>query len=169
LDNTDTPLAPVERIATFMTLYVELEQMRFGTNRFDFDIIIDPDIDSHETVFPTMMIQPHVENAIWHGLMNKSEKGKITMAFQRESPHLVSCTVEDDGVGRIKSRELSHRLSPSQKSKGTQNVLESIETFNRQYNTVGAKIIIDDLYNTQKQAVGTRVKIVLPDLAQTKN
>jgi hypothetical protein len=91
------------------------------------------------------------------------------MAFQRESPHLVSCTVEDDGVGRIKSRELSHRLSPSQKSKGTQNVLESIETFNRQYNTVGAKIIIDDLYNTQKQAVGTRVKIVLPDLAQTKN
>jgi hypothetical protein len=169
LDNTDTPLAPVERIATFMTLYVELEQMRFGTNRFDFDIIIDPAIDSHETVFPTMMIQPHVENAIWHGLMNKPGKGKITMAFQRESPHLVSCTVEDDGVGRVKSRGLSHKLTPSQKSKGTQNVLESIETFNRQYNTVGAKIIIDDLYNSEKQAVGTRVKIVLPDLAQTKN
>lgn len=169
LDNTDTPLAPVERIATFMTLYVELEQMRFGKNRFDFDIIIDPSIDSHETVFPTMMIQPHVENAIWHGLMNKSGKGKITMSFQRESPNLVSCTVEDDGIGRMKSREISHALSPSQKSKGTQNVLESIETFNRQYNTVGARIIIDDLYDAQKQGIGTRVKIVLPDLTQTKN
>lgn len=169
LDNTDTPLAPVERIATFMTLYVELEQMRFGKNRFDFDIIIDSAIDSHETVFPTMMIQPHVENAIWHGLMNKPEKGKITLSFQRESSNLVSCTVEDDGIGRIKSREISHALSPSQKSKGTQNVLESIETFNRQYNTVGARIIIDDLYDAQKQGIGTRVKIVLPDLAQTKN
>ncbi|WP_428655871.1 two-component regulator propeller domain-containing protein [Runella sp.] len=168
LDNTDTPLAPVERIATFMGLYVELEQMRFGKNRFDFEIIVDPDIDPHETVFPTMMIQPHVENAIWHGLMHRPERGKITMMFGRESEHFVSCIVEDDGVGRAKSREMNHVLSPSRKSKGTQNVLESIETFNRQYNTEGAKIIIDDLYDEQNQPKGTRVKIVLPDLAQTE-
>ncbi|MFN8348904.1 MAG: two-component regulator propeller domain-containing protein [Spirosomataceae bacterium] len=169
LDNTDTPLAPIERIVVFMNLYVELEQMRFSNNRFDFDIVIDPDIDAHETVFPTMMIQPHVENAIWHGLMNKPEKGRISMTFRREGPQNVACIVEDDGIGRVKSREMQDSLSPSRKSKGTQNVLESIETFNRQYNTAGAKIIIDDLYDAQNRAVGTRVKIILPDLAQTKN
>jgi LytS/YehU family sensor histidine kinase len=152
-----------------MRLYVELEQMRFSNNRFDFDIIIDPNIDAHETVFPTMMIQPHVENAIWHGLMNKTGKGKITMTFRREEPHFVACMVEDDGIGRVKSREMQDSLSPSRKSKGTQNVLESIETFNRQYNTAGAKIIIDDLYDAQNLPAGTRVKIVLPDLAQIKN
>ncbi len=166
LDNTDTPLAPVERIVTFMNLYVELEQMRFGNNRFDFEVIIAHDIDPHETVFPTMMIQPHVENAIWHGLMHRQDRGRITMTFSRENPYFVSCMVEDNGVGRVKSRALSHTLSPSRKSKGTQNVLESIETFNRQYNTEGAKIIIDDLYDDQGIACGTRVKIVLPDLVQ---
>lgn len=168
LDNTDTPLAPVERIVTFMNLYVELEQMRFGKNRFDFEIDIDPHIDPHETVFPTMMIQPHVENAIWHGLMHKPEHGKIKLRFLRESANLVSCTIEDNGIGRVKSRELSQHLSPSRKSKGTQNVLESIETFNRQYNTEGAKIIIDDLYDDDKNAIGTRVKIILPDIAQSQ-
>lgn len=166
LDNTDTPLASVERIAAFMSLYAELEQMRFGKNRFDFEIRIDPGIDAHETVFPTMMIQPHVENAIWHGLMHKPQRGKITLTFGRESEGFVFCTIEDDGVGRAKSQELTHVLSPSRKSKGTQNVLESIETFNRQYNTEGAKIIIDDLYDEQNHPQGTRIKIVLPDLAR---
>lgn len=168
LDNTDTPLAPVERIVTFMNLYVELEQMRFGKNRFDFEVYIHPDIDAHETVFPTMMIQPHVENAIWHGLMHKPEHGKISLTFQRENSHLVSCIIEDDGIGRTKSREMTQNLSPSRKSKGTQNVLESIETFNRQYNTEGAKIIIDDLYDEKQAPRGTRVKIILPDIAQSK-
>jgi len=168
LDNTDTPLQPVERIVTFMNLYVELEQMRFGKNRFDFEIKVDPRIEIHETVFPTMMIQPHVENAIWHGLMHRPHEGKILLLFHRESPTMVSCTIEDNGVGRVKSREISKQLSPSRKSKGTQNVLESIETFNRQYNTDGAKIIIDDLYDERGQGVGTRVKIVLPDIAQFK-
>lgn len=166
LDNTDTPLASVERIVNFMNLYIELEQMRFVNNRFDFEIEIDPLINAHETVFPTMMIQPHVENAIWHGLMHKAERGKISLKFCRENKEYVSCIIEDNGIGRIKAREIAQHLSPSRKSKGTQNVLDSIETFNRQHNTEGAKIIIDDLYDTQQQPTGTRVKIILPDLAQ---
>lgn len=168
LDNTDTPLQPIERIVTFMNLYVELEQMRFGKNKFDFEIKVDSRLEAHETVFPTMMIQPHVENAIWHGLMHRTEQGKIILSFHRETTTLVSCTIEDNGVGRVKSKEISKQLSPSRKSKGTQNVLESIETFNRQYNTEGAKIIIDDLYDKTGEPSGTKVKIVLPDIAQIK-
>ncbi|RYU95886.1 ligand-binding sensor domain-containing protein [Emticicia agri] len=168
LDNTDKPYVPIEKNISFLKLYVELEQLRFGEKRFDFIIKVDESINIHEILFPTMIVQPHIENAIWHGLMQKTDGvGNITVYYSlNEEENTVSCSIEDNGVGRAKSRELNQLSANRRDSKGTKNVLETIETLNKQYNTNLGKVIIEDLYDEEKKALGTKVTITIPILEE---
>ena len=168
LDNTDKPYVPIERNVSFLKLYVELEQLRFGEKRFDFIIKVDDNINVFEILFPTMIVQPHIENAIWHGLMQKTEgTGKIIVHFSlNEEEDTVSCSIEDNGIGRTKSREQINQIANRQESKGTKNVLETIETLNKQYNTNLGKVITEDLYDEQQKPMGTRVTITIPILEE---
>lgn len=168
LDNTDKPYVPIEKNVSFLKLYVELEQLRFGERRFDFVTKVDENINIHEILFPTMIVQPHIENAIWHGLMQKTDGvGKIIVYYSlNEEENTVSCSIEDNGVGRGKSRELNQLSANRRDSKGTKNVLETIETLNKQYNTNLAKVIIEDLYNEEKKPAGTKVTITIPILEE---
>jgi ligand-binding sensor domain-containing protein len=168
LDNTDKPYVPIEKNVSFLKLYVELEQLRFGERRFDFVIKVDENINIHEILFPTMIVQPHIENAIWHGLMQKTDGvGEIIVYYSlNEEENTVSCSIEDNGVGRTKSRELNQLSANRRDSKGTKNVLETIETLNKQYNTNLGKVIIEDLQNEEKKPVGTKVTITIPILEE---
>lgn len=168
LDNTDKPYVPIEKNVSFLKLYVELEQLRFGDRRFDFEIKVDKNIDIHEILFPTMIVQPHIENAIWHGLMQKTDGiGKITVHYSlNEEESTVSCSIEDNGVGRAKSRELNQLSANRRDSKGTKNVLETIETLNKQYGTDLGKVIIEDLIDEEKKPAGTKVTITIPILEE---
>lgn len=168
LDNTDKPYVPIEKNVSFLKLYVELEQLRFGERRFDFITTVDDNINIHEILFPTMIVQPHIENAIWHGLMQKNDGvGKIIVHYSlNEEENTVSCSIEDNGVGRAKSRELNQQSANRRDSKGTKNVLETIETLNKQYNTNLGKVITEDLYDTEKKPVGTKVTITIPILEE---
>lgn len=168
LDNTDKPYVPIEKNVSFLKLYVELEQLRFGERRFEFIIKVDENINVHEILFPTMIVQPHIENAIWHGLMQKTDGvGKITVHYSlNEEENTVSCSIKDNGVGRMKSRELNQLSANRRDSKGTKNVLETIETLNKQYNTDLGKVIIEDLLDEEKKPAGTKVTITIPILEE---
>ncbi|GAB3523959.1 sensor histidine kinase [Emticicia fontis] len=168
LDNTDKPYVPIEKNVSFLKLYVELEQLRFGERRFDFIIKVDDNINIHEILFPTMIVQPHIENGIWHGLMQKTDGvGKIIVNYSlNEEDNTVSCSIEDNGVGRAKSRELNQLSANRRDSKGTKNVLETIETLNKQYNTNLGKVITEDLYDEEKRPLGTKVTITIPILEE---
>lgn len=82
--------------------YLDLEKMRL-TNKFEYSITIDESIEASETFIPSMMIQPLVENALWHGITRLKEKGMVSVYFQKEDEHAIKIIVEDNGIGLKKS------------------------------------------------------------------
>lgn len=88
-------------------LYVEFEQLRFDDS-FDFELMVSPDLEDEGLQIPSMIIQPFVENAIWHGLMPlKDRKGRVSIKIEKLEEHLL-VTVTDNGVGMLKSKS-KHR------------------------------------------------------------
>lgn len=81
----------------YLRLYLELESLRYG-QKLSYDFIIDEDIELEDIMIPSMLLQPFVENSIWHGIMPKDEKGTILISIH-ESHQLLRITIEDDGIG----------------------------------------------------------------------
>ncbi len=111
--------------------YLELEYLRFG-DKFSYKITVDEAIDPETISIPNMLIQPHVENAIWHGLRYKEGKGFLGLSFSLQDNRLL-ITVEDDGIGLKKSREIKTENQKVHQSRGLTNVRERIELLNRLY------------------------------------
>ena len=108
-----------------------------------------------------MIIQPYVENAIWHGIMNMPEgaTGKLELNFQREGA-LIKCTVKDNGVGRKKAAEIEKQKSPGHKSHGMKIAQKRMELLQKEKNPI-PQIKISDLYTPGGEAAGTHVSIYL--------
>lgn len=158
LQNSRAPQISLSEEIKSLRLYVELEQLRLN-HEFEFDLLIDGGFDPNMIMIPPMILQPYVENAIWHGLVNKkgSKKLMITMS---EISGKVEIVIHDNGVGRSASKFLNDKNVSEHKSFGMQITKERIEN-NRTIQ--GMSIQIADLYNSSKtEPIGTEVKIVLP-------
>lgn len=131
--------------------YIQLEMARFS-NKFEYQIDIDPEVDSEVVEIPSLLIQPVVENAILHGLCNKPGPGRLIIGIRREEK-LLLITVEDDGVGRKKAGELNRQTKPGHKSFGTSLTEERLR------NLGNAAMVTEDLYDAAGNAAGTRAKI----------
>src|SRR6476619_5515336 len=97
-----------------LQLYLELECLRFD-NEFIYKITCDPELDTDFIRVPPMLLQPFVENAIWHGLMNKEGEGHLWININQEDSALI-CTITDDGIGRKKAAELTGKSGIKHKS-----------------------------------------------------
>lgn len=86
--------------------YIDLEKLRMN-NRFVYEIIVDEELDSYEACIPSMIVQPFVENAIWHGISSLNDGGKITIVFNSINEKSIEVLVEDNGVGIKESDQLS--------------------------------------------------------------
>lgn len=144
-----------DEIAT-LKLYLEFERLRFDKG-FDFDIAIDG-----QTVLdcqlPPMLVQPFVENAIWHGLMLRGDdQGVINLTFKREENRL-EITVKDNGVGRVKSREIHAKNTLKEGSVGLQITKDRLKGLALKTGKATHLEIID-LYDDDQQALGTLVKL----------
>lgn len=137
--------------------YLELEHQRFS-EKFDYTIVLDKEIDTDMTLIPNMLIQPHIENAVWHGLRYKEGKGKLQLSFLKKGA-LLEVAVTDDGIGIAKSRLLKTDNQKKQQSRGIDNTKERIDLLNKIYKTnISMKVEeIDD-----DGATGTRVTINIP-------
>lgn len=111
--------------------YLELEHLRFGQH-FDFDITIDENLDLENNSIPGFLLQPHLENAIWHGLRYRKDKGLLRLVFKKEVDHLCVC-IEDNGIGVEESKKLKTSNQKSHKSRGFSNLKERIELLNGLY------------------------------------
>jgi tetratricopeptide (TPR) repeat protein len=80
-----------------LELYMQLESERLN-NKFTYQVTIDKDIDADNTLIPPLILQPFVENSIWHGIADKQGDGKISIYIKKEGG-MINCIVEDDGVG----------------------------------------------------------------------
>lgn len=114
-------------------------------------------IDPAEIYMPPMILQPFCENAIWHGLAHKPEKGLLAVNFELQG-HTLNCTIADNGVGRELAAKLNNNASHKEKSMGIQITKSRLSLFN------GAKdeseyYCIEDLMNEEGTVGGTKVTL----------
>jgi tetratricopeptide (TPR) repeat protein/anti-sigma regulatory factor (Ser/Thr protein kinase) len=108
--------------------YLDLEHLRFQ-DKFEYEIMVDEKLDADAILVPNMLIQPHLENAIWHGLRYRETKGTLKVTFAEEN-QLIKVSIEDDGIGVEKSRELKTQNQKVHESRGLNNVEERIKLLN---------------------------------------
>jgi ligand-binding sensor domain-containing protein/two-component sensor histidine kinase len=145
-----------------LELYLQMESLRFK-NKFSYAIDVDEKLDVNSIVIPPMLIQPYVENAIWHGLMHKTngEEGKVELGLYKNEDNLL-CIIRDNGIGRKKSSELKEqKLNNRKRSMGMQITEDRIEIINKLY-SINASVHIYDMENEQGESKGTRVELTIP-------
>lgn len=161
LENSQHTAVPLIDELNAVELYLELESIRFK-NKFDYTIKVDEEIDTLMYKIPTMLIQPYVENAICHGLMNKDGKGFLTIDIKLKSNHL-SCTIIDNGIGREAAIEISKLKENNHSPLGTKITESRIDLINVLYGS-SLKTIYSDLKDESGMALGTKVEIQIPIL-----
>ena len=129
-------------------------------DKFDYEIKIDDEIDPLLYKVPTMLIQPYVENSISHGLMPCEGKGMVKINLKLENVY-ISCTIEDNGIGREAAQENKRKSENNHNSLGTQIVTSRLDLVNALYGT-SLKTIYTDLKNINGEPEGTRVEIQIP-------
>ena len=159
LDNSKRSYITIKEEMESISIYLELERMRFE-NKFDYTISIDPAIDTEDVTIPSMFIQPFIENAIWHGLMHKEGKGNLLVKLECKGPILV-CTIQDDGIGRKKAEKDKENNSKTHKSHGMQITKERLEIFNQQHHNNNLSFNVTDLEDNAGHSSGTRVEIFI--------
>jgi len=156
LYNSSEEKISVQQELEALKLYLEIEQMRLD-NKFSYEIIVSDDINPNYQRMPSMILQPYVENAIWHGISNKKNNGKIIVGIKLSKRGLI-CYVEDDGIGRAKAEEIKSNYKTKHKSFGMDITKERLRLMNNTFNeNMGVTII--DLKDEDNRAIGTRIEI----------
>lgn len=159
LENSQHTSIPIKDELDALELYLELETLRFK-DKFSYAIHVDEEIDTLVYKIPTMLIQPYVENAICHGLMNKDGKGTLKVDLKLFKDYIL-CTIEDDGIGRQAAMEIKKNKNGKHNSLGTKITESRLTLANRIYGT-NMKVTYTDLKDKEGKAAGTRVEIHLP-------
>ncbi len=159
LEHSQEDFISLQKEQEILSLYLKLEHYRFR-DKFDYEIKVDANVNPEAIQIPPMLIQPYIENAVWHGLRYRNEKGKLLLHFYRENGNLVA-EITDDGVGRQRSAELKTENQKKHNSTGLKNIEERLAIINKVYQ-LGYRVQIEDRKNN-----GTRVSVYLPVTKQS--
>jgi tetratricopeptide (TPR) repeat protein len=158
MDSSKHDFIPLSEEIETLKLYLELEHARFS-DKFDYTFFVDESIDSGDFELPPMIIQPYIENAVWHGLRYLDEKGNLDILFTQNENELV-VSITDNGIGRKKSTEIKTRNQKTQASVGIQNIESRIGIMNQLYK-VNIRATVADAFPGQEHP-GTKVEIFIP-------
>ncbi len=161
LENSRENTISLEKELETLTLYIELEKLRYEDS-FDYQIEIGDNIDPEQTKIPPLIIQPFVENAIKHGLGGKKSNGKLKITISAENRFL-KIAIIDNGIGRKKAGELSEEKSKRHKSLGVKLTNERLKKTELATGLKTSFEIIDIIDDTGKPE-GTKVIITIPYL-----
>jgi signal transduction histidine kinase len=148
-----------EEIET-MELYLNIENIRFE-NKIDFSIYLDPELNSESIKIPCLIIQPFLENAIWHGLSSKKGDKKLAIRVKAYHENHLFISIEDNGIGRSGSRELNNKKLHKKSSIGISLTEERLKDFYKEYNH-DYSLEFTDLFDDNSSPNGTRVGLKLP-------
>ncbi len=162
LENSQHTSVPLRDELDALNLYLELEMIRFK-DKFSYEIKVDEEIDTIMYKVPTMLIQPYVENSICHGLIPGEGKGLIKIDLTLKKDY-ISCTIEDNGIGREAAYEKKRKIESNHNSLGTKIVSSRLDLVNALYGS-SLKTIYTDLKNENGHSEGTRVEIQIPILS----
>ncbi|MBC7689113.1 MAG: histidine kinase [Aquabacterium sp.] len=160
LENSRSEKVTLQKELETLTLYIELEAMRFK-NKVQYKINVAPAIDQHYIEIPPLLLQPYVENAIWHGLMHKTEGGNILIEVSQPNEYLLHIEITDDGIGREMALLNKSKSATRQKSYGLKMTSERLNAINHIYQT-NTEVNIVDLKDISGQGTGTKVIIEIP-------
>jgi len=157
LDNANQPFVSLRKEINLLELYLSLENLRIPDLKYAIEI--DPAIDSNRITIPNMMLQPYIENAIWHGLSHKKGERNLKIRISKNEDSIV-CEVEDNGVGRKLSAELKSLYRKEHRSRGMELLSKRFNLLSKEY---GSEIqtTVEDLHDNGT-ATGTRVAITVP-------
>lgn len=158
LENTFEKRVSLASELELMQWYVELENLRMN-EKVKLEIQIDPELDPNFTQIPSMILQPFIENAIWHGLAPKEAKEKIISLYivQSENNNL-TIRIEDNGIG-LSASQMSKSDQTLRKSMGIQITKQRLDLMC----TSDSNIKIKEMVNSDGQTLGTRVQVILPN------
>lgn len=159
LQNSQAPLISLESELESLSLYLDLEALRFE-HRFEYKVSIPKDLDVEVLKVPPLIIQPYAENAIWHGLMHKDDKGQLDIEVSQEEDHL-SFKITDNGIGRKQAAAFASKSATKHKSMGLKITKERIDLLQK-LNGTESPVKITDLENPDGSAAGTEVIIKMP-------
>jgi tetratricopeptide (TPR) repeat protein len=155
LNNSEDKMVSLQKELELIELYVELEQLRFADG-FKYQLSISEEVDTEDSELPTMLIQPYVENAIWHGLMNLNNERHGVLKISIDKPNgKLRISIEDNGVGRKRAEQF--RKDEMHAPKGMKLTERRLQMVNAMKDYENASVKIYDLPDNS----GTRVEILL--------
>ena len=160
LENSKSETVTLANELDTLRLYIEMEEMRFP-QKLNFYIQVDDSVDVDAIQMPPLLLQPFVENAIWHGLMHKEEGGTVVVRVAQDADNLLRIEITDDGIGRRRAAEFKSRSATKHKSFGMKLTADRIELINHLYQ-INTRVNIVDLIDTEGRASGTSVLIEIP-------
>jgi LytS/YehU family sensor histidine kinase len=152
LDHSKDTFVTLDENIKYLSTYLEMEQLRFDDS-FNWSIITDENTDTEETAIPSLMIQPLVENAIWHGLMQVEGEKKIRIGFTQDQ-NRITCCIEDNGIGIRQSEKLKQHNHSPHRSVGLENLRNRIKILNEKYD-IDCRLEITDLAQSGENNRGT--------------
>ncbi|WP_240640249.1 tetratricopeptide repeat-containing sensor histidine kinase [Mangrovimonas spongiae] len=158
LENSEEDFIPLQKEIELLQLYVKLEHFRFQ-DKFDYTITVDNAININEFKIPPMLLQPYIENAVWHGLRYKKDKGQLNIDLKHVSNNEIAITITDNGIGRERSKALKTPNQKKHNSKGLSNIKKRVAILNNMYKDK-IDVFITDL-NPKAVDVGTKVKVTI--------
>ena len=157
MESSSKDFIPLQHEIDHLQKYLELELLRFS-NLFDFIVDVEESIDTDAILAPNMLIQPHLENAIWHGLRYKETKGLLVLSIKNKTS-FIEITIDDNGIGIEKSNSIKTQNQKIHQSIGLQNIKERIKLLNDLY-----KVDISFAVINKVNDGGTIVRLKIPYL-----
>ena len=158
LDSSSEQTVPLKTEIETLSLYIDLESKRFD-NSFSYKINLNENgFPANDVMIPTMILQPFIENAIWHGLMPKENEKKLEINFKSLSQDTLLCEIADNGIGRDKAKKIAEEKKKNHKSKGIANILDRVKLFEMTH-LIKINIEITDIVNGNDLQCGTKVSI----------
>lgn len=159
MENSKDDFVLFSKEVELLQIYLELEKSRFP-DKFDFELKMDDALYAEEQLYiPGMLIQPHLENAIWHGLRYSEDKGFLKLHFSKKG-NTINITIEDNGIGISKSKKIKSSNQQKQSGRGISNTLERIKILNELYHQDIICLVEDKIAPDQ----GVIVRISVPIL-----
>lgn len=153
-------LISLEEEVDYIRTYISLEKKRFD-NKFNYEIVVAPEVDVKECHIPPMILQPYIENAVRHGIgLRKDNKGMLEVRMEYREKYL-ACIIEDSGVGRKVAAQFKSLNAILYQSMGMSLVRRRVEMYNMT-NKRPAQIYIEDLVDIEGVGKGTKVSILFP-------
>lgn len=157
--STEKEITLTDELET-MDLYMNIENIRFS-NQIHFKTIVDDNVNTDNIKIPSLILQPFLENALWHGLSSKKDNKFINLLVSKINKNYVTISISDNGIGREASQKIKEKKLLKQKSLGIDITKQRLANFSKNY-TENYDLMINDLYDSNNQASGTCVVLKLP-------